>query len=187
MNAPTDSHPIRTGVISTVVGAILLAGLAQLWSTVKVACAWLWMQAKWFVGLFAADYSTPGWILAVLGIVTLVTFIRLMARLARSSAASAPAHIEYTTDFFHGAKWRWGWSGQNISHLWCFCPSCDSELVYDDSSCNDILQREAPRTDFICEHCNHTTIATVAGGRKNYALSAIEREIRRKLRTGEAA
>ena len=184
MTASADSHPIRTGIISTVVGALVLAGLAELWSPAKLALVWMWTQVKWFFGLFIADYSTPGWVIAILCLVTLINGIRLVSNITRRTTSSDPEHNKYITDFFHGAKWRWSWLGQNISHLWCFCPSCDSELVYDDSSCDDIFQMDNPRTDFICEHCNRTRVASVPGGRKNYALSSIEREIRRKIRTG---
>jgi hypothetical protein len=163
----------------------MVAVLAELWPPAKAAFLWLWGHVSWFFGLFAADYSTPGWLLALLGVVTLATAIRIVAALIRGGAESTPAHLAYTADYFHGAKWRWGWNGHGIAHIWCFCPSCDSELVYDDSSCNDILRRSEPRTDFICEHCGHRHVARVPGGPKSYALSAIEREIRRKLRTGE--
>jgi hypothetical protein len=186
MTTPTDSHPVRTGVISTVVGTILVAVLAELWPQSKATLVWLWEHVKLIFRLFTADYSTPGWLLAVLGVVTFLASIRVLAALVRGETDSIPAYLAYTTDCLYGAKWRWAWNRQGIANLWCFCPSCDSELVYDDSSCRDILKRSEPRTDFYCEHCDHTRVATVSGGARSYALSAVEREIRRKLRTGEA-
>ncbi len=41
-----------------------------------------------------------------------------------------------------------------------------------------------PKTDFVCENCN-TIVAAIKGGDKGYALGAIEREIDRRVRTGE--
>jgi uncharacterized protein YlaI len=187
MTAQGASHTVKVGVLSTVIGGIVLAALAELWPPAKVALYWLWTQVVWFGHLFIADYWTPGWLLALLSVGSLVTCIRVFARLLQGSHRNSPTFTSYTSDHFHGAKWRWEWSRQGIGNLWSFCPICDSELVYDDSSCNDILRRADPRTDFICEHCNHRLVATVKGGPKAYALSAIEREIRRKLRTGEAA
>lgn len=186
MPARLDSHPVRNGIIATVVGTVLVALLAELWPPAKAGLTWLWGHIKSFFGLLAVDYSTPSWLLALLGVVTLITTIRAIATLVRSGPESLRAHLTYTTDCFYGAKWRWAWNSNAVAHLRCFCPSCDSELVYDDSSCDDILRRSEPRTDFICEHCGHTRVASVPGGPKSYALSAIEREIRRRLRTGEA-
>lgn len=185
MNAPVASHPIRTGVISTVLGAVVVAILAEIWPPVKNVIVLCWRLVQSIFGLLAADYQAPGWILVICCGIIIITIVRFALKIIRKTTASVPAHLSYTTDYFRGAKWRWDWFGDNISQLWCFCPSCDSELVYDDSSCNDILRRSEPRTDFICEHCGHTRVASVPGGPKRYALSAIEREIRRKIRTGE--
>ena len=185
MSTPSDSHPVRTGVISTVVGAIAVAVLTQVWHPVKTALLWCWTQVKWFFSLFTTEYSTPGWILATLGLLALITTVRWISAAIRRDEEDKADFQSYTTDNLYGAKWRWTWIGHDVTNLWCFCPSCDSELVYDDSSCSDILRRSEPRTDFICEHCGHTHVTSIKGGNRSYALSAIQREIRRNLRTGQ--
>ena len=104
----------------------------------------------------------------------------------------APVYREYTEDMFHGAKWRWSWDGNKISNLWCFCPSCDAQLVY-----NDGYENMYAKTDFICERCSSNEtgnyyrapgrVVATAKGDKDYALGAVEREIWRRIRTGEHA
>lgn len=90
----------------------------------------------------------------------------------------------YTEDFIHGAKWRWVWVGNQISNIWCFCPRCDATLVYDDSSCQS-LYSDVNKTNFICENCGRSVVASITGGNKDYATGAIRREIDRRVRTGE--
>lgn len=40
-------------------------------------------------------------------------------------------------------------------------------------------------TDFICENCNSKVVSSVNGGDKNYVIGAKQREIDRRIRTGE--
>lgn len=96
----------------------------------------------------------------------------------------SPEFQAYTEDFLFGAKWRWHWVRNSIINLWCYCPSCDATLVYDDSSCHRIFD-DVKKTDFICENCSSQVISSVTGGNKNYAIGAAEREIHRRIRTGE--
>lgn len=185
MSTPSDSHPVRTGVISTVVGTIAVAALADVWPPVKTTLLWCWVQVKWVFGLFTGDYLAPGWALAILAVLALITASRWISTALRRDSEDKADFQSYTTDNLHGAKWRWRWNGHDVTNLWCFCPACDSELVYDDSSCSDILRMSEPRTDFICEHCGNTHVTSIKGGNQRYAVSAIQREIQRKLRTGQ--
>jgi hypothetical protein len=178
----SDSRSVRNGVIATVIGGIALAVLGEMWPPAKKAGMRLWDQATWFVSLFADSYSVQGWFLAVLALLALITIVRLFVGFARRKP---PAFANYVEDQIFGAKWRWSWIASEISNLWCFCPRCDSELVYDDSSCHSIYSSTPAKTDFICEHCNRITVASVPDGNKGYAVSAVQREIRRRLRTNE--
>lgn len=186
MSTSADSHPVRTGIISTVVGTIAVAVLAEVWPPVKASLAWVWTQLKALLALFMADYPIPGWFLTVLGVLSLITLGRAAIALLRRESEGLAVFQTFTSDNLYRAKWRWSWVGHEISDLWCFCPSCDAELVYDDSSCRDILRTEEPKTEFICEHCGHTPVTSIKGGNKTYALSAVKREIWRKIRNGLA-
>jgi len=183
MEPSSEQRPIRNATIATVVGAGIVAVLAELWPPVKAWLAWLWSQVKDLAALVVADYSTPGWVLFLLAALALITIVKFVRAAFQSS--EAPAYQAYTTDQFYGAKWRWKWHDRSILNLWCFCPVCDGELVYDDSSCRELVRTD-PRTDLFCEHCNHERVASIRGGNREYALAAVQREIRRKLRTGQA-
>jgi len=104
--------------------------------------------------------------------------------LAIKGESEEPEFKSYVEDFMHGAKWRWSWIGNQISDVWCFCPSCDATLVYDDSSCRN-LYSDVNKTDFICENCSRSVVASISGGNKDYATGAVEREISRRIRTDE--
>lgn len=182
--ASRESHAVRNGVIATVVGGVALAILGELWPPVKTVLSWLWEKAQAFAGLFGETYSVPGWALTILGLLALVTAISAVVGLRSNPAAP---HVSYIEDILFGAKWRWSWADGDISSLWCFCPVCDAELVYDDSSAHRFHSQEEPQTVFICEHCNRNIMGRVEGGDKEYALGAVRREIRRRVRTEQYA
>lgn len=181
--AEPESHSVRNGVLATVVGGIALGALGELWPPLKSAGQWLWAKGAAVVGLFGATYATPGWVLATAGLLALITVVRLLVGL-RSSGPVGPSHLQYVEDELFGAKWRWSWFRNEIASLWCFCPRCDSELVYDDHDPQSYYSREPQVTRFVCEHCNNLEVARMPG-RKTYALEAVQREIRRRIRTGQ--
>jgi hypothetical protein len=89
----------------------------------------------------------------------------------------------YKEDVFFNVIWRWNWGYSDIEDLWCYCPHCDFELTYDDSSTRRYSHDPNPRTDFICDHCQKI-ISSIQNNDKNFIIGIIEREIRRKVRTG---
>lgn len=180
--AVDESNAVRNGVIATVIGGLLLAALAELWPPFKVFLSWLWEQASWLGSFFTGSYSIKGWVLFGLVLLGLPSIIHFFMGLKKHDL---PAFTRYVEDLFYGAKWHWSWIENEISNLWCLCPQCYSELVYDDSSCRSIYAHEPSKTDFICEHCDGRTVASIPGGNKSYALSVVQREIRRRVRTNE--
>lgn len=185
--ASGESHAVRNGVIAAVAGGVILAVLGEVWPPVKSAIGWLWEQVQAFASLFGETYAVPGWLLAILSLLALITAVR--AAIAWRSTSAAPTtstlYRTYVEDMLFGAKWRWSWSGGDVANLWCFCPICDGELVYDDSSVHRFTIKEEPQTLFICEHCNRSVMGRIEGGDKDYALGAVRREIRRRARTGQ--
>ncbi len=178
--AKENSDSVRNGVIATVVGGIILTVLAMLWSPFKLFLLWLWEQVIWLGSFFTDSYSVKGWVLFSLALLILPAIARIISSVKKSQPAPYKLYIE---DALFDAKWCWSWSGSEISNLWCLCPKCESELVYDDHY--DLYGNEPRKTIFICENCNRKTIASIVGGNKGYALSAVQREIRRRIRTGE--
>ena len=169
----TIKNKVIAGVLITVIVGILsiiktnynqfLTGIIRLW---KALCA---------------PYSLSGWIwllvfvLALFGIINMYFFF-----CKKNKKADFKSYIE---DNIWGIKWRWEWIGNKISNIWCFCPICDGELVYNDRP--DSWTYIQHKTDFICENCNHQMKASIKGGNKNYAIDAVKREVYRKIRTNK--
>ena len=186
--ADKHSHPVRNGIIATVVGGLILYAIpslrgffVEMMSRVCAGVIWVWAA-------LVSNYSVPGWVLLITGLFTLVGLVvGLVLLCVVLRPQNEPAHRNYTGDMLYGAKWRWSWNGNEISNLWCFCPTCDAQLVYSE---------DFTETNFICERCPSNiedrpyrsqgrVIATVKGGDRYYAVNAAKREILRRIRTGE--
>ena len=176
-------HPVRNGIIATVVGGIILSAIPPLRSFFLELMSWAWSGVIGVWTALISSYSVPGWALLIIGLFALAGFVRLLVVLWPQNE---PAW-NYTEDMLYGATWRWSWNSNGISNLWCFCPSCDAQLVY---------HEDCTRTLFICERCppdgedryyrsQGRVVAIVEGGDRHYAVGAVEREILRRIRTGE--
>jgi hypothetical protein len=177
-----DKHKIRNTVIASLTTAALTALVQYLvpggWATVfrKVRSV--------IGGIFewlGSSQSVPTWLLCLLVLlsVILVTTVWLKIR----AANRGPSRDDYTEDEFDGLVWRWhyGFSG-SIENPWCFCPSCDSILVYREDS-GDVYVGRKPTVHFTCERCG-VHRGTLDGDRA-YIVARIQRLIDRKLRVGE--
>jgi len=173
---------IRNGAIASVIAGIILLAIPVLRGYVGSFFSWLWSGIIWCWEVLIVSYSLPGWAWLFIFILALVGVVNIY--LAVKGESEEPEFKSYVEDFIHGVKWRWSWVGNQISNVWCFCPRCDATLVYDDSSCRS-LYSDVNKTDFICENCGHSVVASITGGNKDYATSAIRREIDRRIRTGE--
>lgn len=179
-----ESHPIRNSVIAALIAAAVLAVLTEIAPIIKNVPLWFWDKTLWGLGFFVDGYKTPGWLLLILGLCFIAVCGRFLTLFLGRGDSSQP----YITDMVNGAVWRWHWIGGEISGLWCYCPACDAELVYDDSSCNWTSSHlgETRKTDFVCEHCRKSVIASVEGGDKDYAIKFVKRELRRRMRVQQA-
>lgn len=176
-----ESHPIRNGVIATVVGGILYGMLSSLWPPFTEFLTLVWSLIKQFGRFLVQDNSVPTWVLILLSVLAMVPLVSFVRDIIRRTAALE--YLSYTEDKMFGATWRWRWVGNRVSNLWGFCSTCDAELVYDDSSCGFGSYSEIAKTDFHCERCGGSPKASIRGGNKQYALSYVEREIQRLVRT----
>lgn len=183
-------HPVRNGIIATVVGGLILSAFPQtrgFWADVM---SWVWAGVTWIWTALISYYSMPGWAFLIVGLLALVGLVGILVRIyVVLRSQNEPEYKKYTEDILYGAKWRWSWTAGKISNLWCFCPNCDAQLVYSE---------DYNKTDFICERCppneldryyydrsQGRVVATVEGGNRYYAVSAAEREILRRIRVNE--
>ena len=173
---------IRNATIASVIAGVILLVVPVLRGYVVSFLSWIWSGIIWGWEALIDSYSLPGWAWLLILILALIGLANIYL-----SIKGKPQESEfklYIEDFIHGAKWRWSWSGNRISNAWCFCPRCDATLVYDDSSCRSFYSN-IRKTDFICENCSRSVITSIIGGDKDYVIGAIEREIGRRVRTGE--
>ena len=171
---------VRNGVISAVIAGIILMIVPAIREHVVRFLSWLWLGVLWCWGALVSSYSLPGWVWLVVFAFTILgaidIFVDIKNAISKTESISKPDYTSYVEDSMFGAKWRWRWEGNAISDLCCFCPRCDGNLVYN---------YQFGETEFLCENCNHAVRAVIHGGDKYYALGAVEREIGRRIRTGE--
>ena len=185
---------ILIAAAGTVVGGLILAGILELSGLLPKVVSGIWSGVSWLRGILQSSHSMPGWAILVLGLLALfglviLIIIGLLLKefLHGKKETAGPSFHSYTEDMLDGARWRWRWVSGRITDLWCFCPICDAQLV-DDGGWVE--------TRFICERCpsdgtlfpygpRGRVVATQRGGDRQYAVAAAEREIRRRIRTGE--
>ena len=171
---------IKKGVTITVVGGVILWVLTDPGGYGIRSATWV---ASLFVKawhLLGSTFRIPGWALLLLGVLAPIPVLSFL----RSVFSSDPQHLKYTEDRLFGALWRWTWGPGGIGNLSCFCPGCQTRLVY--RTVNKSPWDAAPKTktEFICEHCGASTVATIRGDRE-YAFGVVEREIERRINTNE--
>ncbi len=178
-NKENPSHSIRNGIIATVVGGLILSLLlpsvrlffTSIFELLKSIFNYLW-------NLLTSVYEVKGWFLLLLEILGAVVVIQIVAKIL----ASREQGVEdlYVEDNLFGAVWRWSYLSHDVSNLWCFCPKCNIELVYEEVNRRSQLINDPPRTNFICERCKE--IRASLEGDQYQALGSVKREIRRKIR-----
>jgi len=179
-----ESHPIRNGVIASVVGGILLSLWPPFRDLLLNVTSWVWNGIKALALWLSSIQDVYGWILLLLIILSIPTISKIASLLSPNKEAST--EDLYKSDNLFGAIWQWSYSNGSIHNLWSLCPECKSELVYSEFMPNpydythDGLE---PKTEFSCERCNSTK-CTLKGD-KEYATGTVEREIRRKIRNSE--
>ena len=166
---------IRNGVIASLIAGGILAIVFPPAKEyiVTIFFPWLWLGVLWCWEAFTRSYSLPGWAWLI---VFSFSIAGIMAILYAFVPNKEPEYRSYVEDHLYGAKWRWQWEGDDISNLWCYCPRCDADLEHSE---------KIHKTDFLCENCAHSVVATIQKGGKDYALGVVEREVHRRIRTGE--
>ena len=178
----------------TFVGGLLLDVVLNSSSLLAKVGSWAWSSVSWVWATLLSSHSMPGWVILVVGSLALFGLIIIGLLLKERLQGTEEPHgvkdsrfRNYTEDVLDGVRWRWRWRGNRIADLFCFCLTCDAELVYDDG---------IYETHLICERCpsdgtlNPTgsrgrIVTTVRGGGRGYAVDSAEREINRRIRTGE--
>lgn len=174
------SKSFKENYVAPIIVGIILLGISALFPGVRNLAKSIW---EWCSNKLTMWYSLPGWawlivlIFAVLGLIVVIFSIYV---LLNKGGGKDPVYSSYVEDRIHGAVWRWDWSNSIIYNLWCFCPTCDATLVYDDIR-NKYDFDKPTETYFICENCGHKTVSKILGD-KDRAIGVIKREIERRVR-----
>ena len=101
-------------------------------------------------------------------------------------------HHNYTEDVIRDVVWRWRWSKNTIINLVCYCPACDTQLEFWESSRSrdEVELRcggkcEPDIRDYVGNTKRIPLKSTIRGRSSRDALNKIESEILRRIRTEE--
>jgi len=122
--------------------------------------------------MLTRTYAVPGWALALLVLAAALATVLL----GRAFLAWMMPWRRYRADRFLGMVWRWRYRRGKPTHIWCYCPDDDTQLVYNYS------QREH-QVVFHCETCGRDFGGF--SGDHDYVRGMIYRQVARKVRTGE--
>jgi len=177
------SHAVRNSVAgaiaATIVSALIPAVRDWAWSGLQAVGAgfgYCW-------ALLVSVYPIPGWLILI-GIAFAVPV--LLSGIRRMRGPKEPSWDDaYCEDRMHSVVWRWQYAGRRIVNVHPYCPTCDAHLVFEELYDEEAMRwpRTINRTAFHCEHCGG--IRTTIEGDRDYVLAKVEREIDRRIRTGE--
>lgn len=124
-----ESHPIRNGIIATIIGGIVLSFWAPFRDVVESLFLWLWglVVTAWYY--LWEKHEIYGWLLVLFVVLSIPTVLGIVSRFKKTEE---PTYLDlYKEDYLFGAVWHWSYgNGGAIGNLWCLCPQCKSELVY---------------------------------------------------------
>jgi len=176
-----DNHPIRNGVIATVLGGLILAYIPYTRAVAVSLGSVLWqglVKGSTVIWTYFASTATMPW-LVVWGLIALsVPTVWCIAKRCIPKRDRGPTIQDYTSDFFFGVNWRWTYQwGNNPACIAPFCPICSTRLVF----VRNILDHN---TTLRCETCNHDVV-TLDGEPHFVVDGTIARQIERRINTGE--
>jgi hypothetical protein len=178
------SRPIRNGAIAAIIAGILLSFWPTFRNWIYTLLKWCWSALTSLGTLLTDHFQIPGWLILILLLLAFPSLIKLFTAIKRKKE---PGVFDlYRRDNLFGAIWEWSYNGNQILNIWCLCPICQSELIYEEHRQSRLLTKhddEPDNTKFICEKCQEVRVKL--NGLTPYALGTVKREIHRKIRTGE--
>ena len=93
--ADKHSHPVRNGIIATVVGGLILSAIPSLRGFLGEMISRVWAGVIWVWAALVSNYSVPGWVLLITGLFALAGLVLLYVVLRPQNE---PADRNYTED-----------------------------------------------------------------------------------------
>ncbi len=177
---------VLIGTFATVLGGIILAMIpTKSDSFLGKLSAFLNQSATSVWKLLRSPSNIPmGFILLLICFFTLAIGFQfrlwlLLKHVNHIRSPKKPMLHDYREDTIFGILWRWDQIPPTMPNgLSAFCPACGTRLV-----CNPFYQHTKSDSTFFCETCNRD-IAKLDGDLNN-VLSAVWRQVERKINTGE--
>ncbi|MDD3343784.1 MAG: hypothetical protein PHR87_09440 [Sulfurospirillaceae bacterium] len=127
-------------------------------------------------------YNIPQW---AVNLGALAIFIFLIATPFIAKKLMEPKYYKFREMVMFNVLWKWKYRKDEISLLWCYCPTCQGMLMCDDENCRSTEDLQNKNTFFICNDCGGNEQGRVIGGDRRYVLSLVKREIWRQIRSLE--
>ena len=70
-------HPVRNGIIVTVVGGLILSAILLSRGFLVKTMSWVWAGISWIWAALISHYPIPGWVFLIIGLFALVGLVRL--------------------------------------------------------------------------------------------------------------
>lgn len=172
------SHKIFVSVAASVIAALILRFLTGISLLDFIGFGRDFLKECWHAS--TGKILIPRWLFSILLVLTGAAIGAFFSNLAKRQRERS--HTSYRKDTFEGLVWRWEYSliGE-ISHTWCYCPTCDTLLVYRDTMKYEAEVRPAIR--LICERCDQEKAVLL--GHRGDVVARIERLIDRNIRVGD--
>ncbi|MFO7679549.1 MAG: hypothetical protein R6X34_05810 [Chloroflexota bacterium] len=156
------------GILATLVITAIFPAIQNMWSRFFI----------WAGNILTTWYPLPGWAWLVILPLILIGLVSIYRNIR--GEVERPDHEFYTEDYINNVVWRWEWWNNGITDLKSYCPRCDAQLI--------IYVTEDRRTfehisNLYCENCKKILMEIDVGNDQFYLVSAIKREIDRRVRT----
>jgi len=142
----------------------------------------IWNLTKTLWSYVTASASVPRWLLGILILAFSIQVLRVLIRVFRKKAE--PSVLDYCEDIILDLTWRWqNYGPDDLTSLWCFCPACDTALIYNEEKDYSEYGRGRTVVHFSCDHCGKRV--KTFDSDKNYLLQRVTRQIDRSRRNGD--
>lgn len=166
-------HRLTREIVIASIGSVVAAIIVDHFIGLGRALLFIWH-------LLTARVGVPVWLLSLL-FITLALLFYLVGRNALRGLVLP--FLAYREDVIFGIRWRWNYAGNQISGLRCYCPKCDTLLLYENGLEYSIGERFISNTIFTCEHCRWHS--EKMPGKEEEVEDRVRRQIERKARSGE--
>lgn len=170
---------LAIAIIGSAIGGLIVIATVKTMRPVLALVKSL-LEGTWH--LLTSTLSLPVWLILV-GASWILFTLYLIAKVILLRAIEPQPYTYYFRDEFWGLTWMWTYSGRTIDPPWCYCPSCETQLICVITAPPFYDTTTQPRIAISCERCHRTLYEDE--GDLHTVQGQIARQIERRIRTGE--